>query len=239
MIRPIESDEVEEIVRAFPGPIVLFPSRGQSWTSVIVAVGLTIASLTVTLSALSSWRDGVEVAETKVITGTLVTALFGLCTAISVIGLLPGSNWLRLDANGFEVTSLFRSRVYGWSDVGDFSVWNRRGGSYVMFRAASRYPTARDRWSQIWRIKQQLPGTYGFAAEDLLQLFTAWQNLALRSRGRDLGERPSPEMPGGASRPLGARDRPDLFRASFGLCSISARWLWKELRSCASVLVWV
>jgi hypothetical protein len=46
--------------------------------------------------------------------------VFGLCAAAAVLNLLPGGSRLQLDADGFEMVSLFRRSRIRWAEVARF-----------------------------------------------------------------------------------------------------------------------
>jgi hypothetical protein len=47
-------------------------------------------------------------------------AFFGLGVAVALVNLLPGASGLVLDAEGFEIVSLFRRSRVGWAEVARF-----------------------------------------------------------------------------------------------------------------------
>jgi hypothetical protein len=90
---------------------------------------------------------------------------------------------LRLDGSGFEVSAPFRKRKFRWGEVSDFGVVRQRASSSVVFKAATPRPDVSGALTSILamgRINEWLPDTYGFAAEDLAQLMTIWQNSAMQ-----------------------------------------------------------
>ena len=48
--------------------------------------------------------------------------LFGACAAVGAVMLLPGAGSLTLDAEGFEVCSLFRRQRIAWPRASGFTV---------------------------------------------------------------------------------------------------------------------
>jgi hypothetical protein len=95
-----------ELLSRFPGPVTLYPSRAK-WLLFIAGGPLfAVGGLWMVLSG----RGG----------GWLVLLFFGLGTLVAAAGLLPGAGMLRLDREGFEVTSLFRRHRILWRDVTRF-----------------------------------------------------------------------------------------------------------------------
>jgi hypothetical protein len=168
-------DEVKDLVTKFPGPIILFPSRMQLWILIVLGVGMTIASIFVSVYVYQ-FRAGIKGAGLGIGMGILGTVFFGLGTVVGVISLQPGSNWLRLNESGFEVTRLFRTKVFRWSEVSNFGIWSLKGGSCVVFKMSNAPINIWDNYN-AW-----LPDTYGLDAGDLVQLMSAWRNLAMNGR---------------------------------------------------------
>src|ERR1700676_1257387 len=171
MVKGTEFGTNENTLSSFPGPIILRSSR-KKWLRVTIGAGC----FTVVSGLLGFGGD---------IIGILGTAFFGICTLVGVITLLPGASWLRLDEKGFEFTRFFRTTRFHWSDVGDFGVWTFRSNNLVVFKAT------KPRLSILEKINTALsgrngylPDTYGMAAEDLVQLMTAWRDLATNTTVR-------------------------------------------------------
>jgi len=139
--------------------------------------------------------------------GILTVIFFGVGILISVIQLLPGAGWLRLDENGFEATSFFfRRQRYRWTDSSDFSDFSDFSAwgiplAIVVFRALKRGPGVLKKVSASVTGGRNcsLPDTYGMRACDLARLMTAWQKLALAAASD------SPKAPAPIPAPSSAR----------------------------------
>jgi len=115
--------------------------------------------------------------------GWFVLFFFALCVLIFVIKLLPGSTFLRLTIDGFEVRVLFRSTFYRWGDVQDFQVvvQYKHGipiRTSVGFNFADTYThavKARALVKALIGCEGQLPDTYGMEAQKLTELMTQWK----------------------------------------------------------------
>jgi hypothetical protein len=172
MINSIEINEVEDIVKRFPGPITLVPSRVKWWIVTILGAGMTSGSIFAGLYALSQFRVGVEGAGIGLGIGILGTAFFGLGVVVGMINLLPAGSSLRLDENGFEVIGPLRKQIFRWGEVSDFDVFNGRATSVVVFNAAKPRLTILEKFGAALTGGRNgtLPDTYGSASRDLAQL---------------------------------------------------------------------
>ena len=166
MVKNGEIGKHENVIAKFPGPVIFVPSRTKWWL-------LTMTSGLFTVSGIFLILNG-EAA------GIPVAALFGFCTAIGMIWLLPGASLLRLDASGFGVTRFFRAEVFHWNEVSDFGVWAFWFNAMVVFKVAKPRLSLLERSNAALADGRNgyLPDTYGLKAEDLLQIMTVWQHLA-------------------------------------------------------------
>jgi hypothetical protein len=164
----------EYILRNFPGPITLRPSRKKWWKLTIGGAAFTVIGI------LLSFRGDVV--------GMFGVAFFGICTATGVITLLPGASSLQLDEKGFGFTRFFRTQKFLWSEVGDFGVWTFsriiKGEGVVFNVAKSRLNILEKINTALAGRNGYLPDAYGLTSEELVQLMTAWQNLALNATSR-------------------------------------------------------
>jgi hypothetical protein len=179
--RPICDDfdnEVRDIVTKFPGPITLLPSRLKYWFMIVLGVGMTAASVLASFLCLSRLRAGIEGAGVAAVLVILGTAFFGIATVVFVILLRRGS--LRLDEDGFEVTGLVRKR-FRWREVSGFDVFYFRGNSLVMFKTTNPRRNILEKFNAVLTggRNEGIPADYELAAEKLVQLLTAWRNLAV------------------------------------------------------------
>ena len=148
------------------GPMTLVPSRIKWWVIIVAGVGFA-ALLLVNFAGNTG--------------ATIMAVLSVLVAALAGAMLVPGANSLRLDADGFEVTHLFRAKRYRWSDVSDFAVHSLgQSGEVVAFKTSdpSRGLWTRTNAALLGERNAYLPDTYGMKPEDLARLMTA------RSRGQ-------------------------------------------------------
>jgi hypothetical protein len=171
------SPEIEEFVAKFPGPIALDSSAAKWWLLTILGFVMTSASALVGIVSIPAMRAGQNGAGIGFAISALGLLFFGLCTAKAVRLLFDGS--LRLDEDGFGFCGLFRRR-YRWSEVSNFGVIRSKVASVVFTTSTPD----RNIWSRISSFYAsgrdgRLSDTYGFQAEELVQLLRGWQSLAM------------------------------------------------------------
>jgi hypothetical protein len=110
--------------------------------------------------------------------GYLCAAFFGLGIPVALVQLVPGSGFLRIEADGFTFASLFRKHSLRWSDIDCFYVVTLRNhGMKTMDMVAFNYSPTYDRMRTarafakvIAGAEGALPDTYGRKASALADL---------------------------------------------------------------------
>ncbi|MBV8889576.1 MAG: hypothetical protein JO305_07895 [Alphaproteobacteria bacterium] len=116
--------------------------------------------------------------------GVATVVFFGLGTVVFGITLLPGAAYLKLEATGFTVCSLFRKRFTPWQAVEHFGVTQIVLRKYVgiAFTPAGKQEIAMSRVNtRLIGFDDMLPDTYGRSAEELTALLN--DALALAPAG--------------------------------------------------------
>ncbi len=159
-------DKAETILARFPGPVTLYPSR-KKWLWLLLISGLFTLGGIFMVRQHAPW-------------GWFVLIFFGLCTILSVVVLLPGAAGLKLDADGFQMTTFFRTHRWRWQSVKGFEpveVTPRQ--TLVCFDDPAQAGGMLAQMSQsIAGHNSALPDTYGFSADDLARLMMQWSNRA-------------------------------------------------------------
>lgn len=176
----------------FPGPITFVESPAKWW--LITPAALLIAAGLLFLVVRDFHQPHVRVLIfLKMVRGIVGATFFGFAAAFgATIILSPPS--LRLDESGFTFTTLFRSRVFTWDQVSDFSTSSTQGSALVVFTATRRYLGMMEKFygGPIAGRNGYLPNSYGFSARDLSQLMTMWQRMASRPRAANVHSATSP-----------------------------------------------
>ena len=105
--------------------------------------------------------------------GWFVSIFFALCFITSCIQLLPGASGLKINAQGFTITSLFKSHLTKWEDVKTFKegfVGTRIGVLFDYSERHKKYKAGKILSKTISGQHAALPDTYGMKASDLAKL---------------------------------------------------------------------
>ncbi len=146
--------------------MTLVPSRIKWWVLILAGAGFAAV-------LLANFAGNIG--------AMMMAALSGLVAVAGATQLLPRSNSLQLDAQGFVVTHFFRATHYRWSDVSNFGVRSLgQSGEVVAFTTAE---PPRNIWGRInagllgeWNA--YLPDAYGMSVEDLAKLMKTRQSQA-------------------------------------------------------------
>jgi len=163
-----EGSQLDAILKGFPGPVRLTPSRRKWALVLLVCIGFTaIGAAMIRAGDIRGWLVG----------------FFTLGIPIATIMLLPGAGGLVLDVEGFDVISMYRTRRWRWTDAGGFMVATlpRRQKMVVYDSRTPRSGVLAKFNTGITGRNAGLPETYGLKPETLAELMTHWRERALRS----------------------------------------------------------
>lgn len=112
--------------------------------------------------------------------GWWVAGFFGLGIPISVLQLVPGTSYLRLEPTSFTCCSLYRKSTIQWKDVQAFGTWiaPRARTKMVCFNLrpeCPKYKVGRKFSRVISGWDREIPDTYGKSAEELVELMEEWR----------------------------------------------------------------
>jgi hypothetical protein len=144
-----------------PESLIIRPSRTQSWGLISISVVFVALGLFFGLrgDSMGFWAAG----------------FFGLCLLVGVVDAVRSWSSLRLDREGFDMRSLFRSRRYRWSDIRSFAVSSASGKTLVTFmlHAPAHSPVAGP--PPGGNFDGALPDMYGQSAPALAALLDDWR----------------------------------------------------------------
>ena len=152
-----------------PLPFTVYPKKSRMVMLFLVCVAFVGGGILMI-------RDGQRM-------GWLCAGFFGLGIPVFLIQLYPKSSFLTVSEGGIEFCSLFRRSKLQWSDISEFGVYTIRqhglpvstmvGMNYS--REYQRSPKARAVSKALACFEGGLPDTYGFRAEELAQLLSAYR----------------------------------------------------------------
>jgi hypothetical protein len=166
----IETDPAAILAR-FPGPVRLTPSP-RKWLLVLAG-------------CLAFVLIGVWMRNDDAVGAWFGIAFFGLGVPIAGAMLLPGAASLVLDADGFEVTNLFRRYRAHWANVTGFTVAGvaPSGTKMVVYDAAAgKHNLLGEISTRLVGRNAGLPDTYQLAPADLASLMAGWRERAAGSQ---------------------------------------------------------
>jgi hypothetical protein len=159
------------ILARYPGPVRLSPSP-RKWLLVFFGCAVFVAG-------------GIGLRAENPAVAWLCIGFFGCGVLVAAAMLLPGAGGLVLDADGFEVTNLFRRTRTRWQDAADFTVAALPpAGQKVVV-----YDNAKLGGGTLGAINTTLsgrscglPDTYRLKAQDLAQVMAGWRDRATARR---------------------------------------------------------
>jgi hypothetical protein len=164
--------DIGTVLEAFPGPVTLYRSTTKWLIVVLAGVAFTGGGI----AMIQSHEQG----------GWLVTIFFGFGTLVSLIALLPGGSCVKLDRDGFEISSLYRRSRVLWKSATGFEGRSVPPSSKMMVvfdDAEAKGRTLAALNVTLVGHNSALPDTYGFEAADLAALMAQWRKRAISPRG--------------------------------------------------------
>ncbi|WP_130735852.1 STM3941 family protein [Flavobacterium sp. J27] len=125
---------------------------------------------------------GIFITKEKTWLGWSIILFFGLSLIVSIIQFFPNATYLKLDDEGFEVKTLFRSSFTKWSEVTNFRRGNINGNKMIFFDFTEEHT----KWKNEKKMAKLLSGmegaiqsTYTISTEDLLHLMMDYKMKSL------------------------------------------------------------
>jgi hypothetical protein len=192
------SENAAAVLRQFPGPVTLYPTRLRC--GLVMAIGAFLLTFSIyclvvainpsALSTLSAMGLGDYPTEQDWNYILLALALGGLLFFLGISGLIGfpiaysrGAISLMFDEKGFEWRSTLRGGRGLWSSTSDFVSLSTGAGSRIAYKEMN----PRKSWSEVldrWYLgdRSNFPNNYSVRADELAELMNAWRERALSSR---------------------------------------------------------
>ena len=132
--------------------------------------------------ALGAWA----VAENPWLGWTCI-AFFGLGIPVSLLTMLPGSTYLRIDGQGFEMASLYRRHRVRWEEVDGFGLASVGGNRMIAIAYSDDYRRQRAmrRFSlRLTGVEAAIPDHYAAPVEQIIEALCAWKSRFGRQESR-------------------------------------------------------
>jgi hypothetical protein len=157
--------EVEQILASFPGPVVLYAGTLRKLLMLAIFLAFTAFCIWTVVAGRTRILHGVY----DTIMGPIAVVVFAVLTVRSLILLLvPSAASLTLDADGFAINGIFRTKRRSWRDVSGFRTQKVSAGialvTYDLLPSKKTVP---------------LMDSYGQPKDDLAWLLEEWRKRAL------------------------------------------------------------
>lgn len=168
--------EVEKILAAFPGPVMLYTSRLRKLLGLAVFFGLTVFCIWTIVTGSTQMLHGVYYDS---VMGYVSAAAFAGLTIRSLILLrVPSAASLTLDADGFAINRIFRTHRTPWREVSDFRVQKASTG-FALLTYDLGPADAEPKQRRMLTGARAIADTYGQSKRDLAWLMEEWRKRAL------------------------------------------------------------
>ena len=172
------ANTADALLARFPGPITLRVSRLKVLAMLAISLGFVAVGIFLIVIAKGD--------PEAVIAGIASVLFFGACALVAAVMLVPGAGSLTLDAQGFEVCSLFRRNRVAWPHASRFTVatLSLPDGKKPMvgYDHDGLTGAGADFSRNAIGRNAALPDTYGLTVEELARLLAGWRERALAQR---------------------------------------------------------
>jgi hypothetical protein len=127
---------------------------------------------------------GVVMASEKPVAGWLCAGFFSLGIPASLLMMRPGTTYLRLTGEGFEIVAMSRATVYKWSDVDVFHVASIRGAKMVGISFSPAYAkqkAGRAVAFELARMEGAIADNYNASVEEICRTLNEWKSRCTAS----------------------------------------------------------
>jgi len=144
-------------------PAVFPGSRKKAAWVLVIAIGLCSLS--------------VFMATEKPLVGWLGALFFGLGIPVSIMMMRPGAMFLKLDAEGFEMSTFGKPHRTRWVDVRGFELGRIQGNKMIAIayhEDYARQAAARAVASAVSGMEGAIPDSYAAPLEEILAALRTW-----------------------------------------------------------------
>lgn len=147
-----------------PNTKTLRPNRIKTILFLLLSIGfVSLTPITMEKNVAMSWGGAI---------------FFGLGVIVFTVQLFPNASYLRLNEEGFEVRSMYRSHFTKWSDIEAFGcgyMGNRKAVMFDYSEQHTKQKVGKKIASIVSGAEGGLPDTYNMKAEKLAELMNEWK----------------------------------------------------------------
>jgi hypothetical protein len=166
-------DDVNDILRQFPGPVVIFSSKAR-----VVGRCAVIAVLAAAMAWIC-WSAARRGNVPEAFLSGVFALLFAFIGALNILAVITNLDYLCLDPEGFEIRFAWIKRRHSWRDVDRFSVRSGRARRVVFNDDTLSRGVLRRLTDFLPGRNAMLPDAYGYEEEDFASLMNEWRARAL------------------------------------------------------------
>jgi hypothetical protein len=130
---------------------------------------------------------GIYLMEEQSIAAWVGICFFGLCALVFSIQFHPKASYLKLNDEGFEVRSLFRSHFTKWSHIKNLRIGNVPGNRMIFFDFTDDYgkrSPMKKAARSLSRNKGAVPSSYVISTKELLNIMETYLQKSRGNMGK-------------------------------------------------------
>lgn len=139
-------------------PLILRP--GKLKNTILILISIAFICMGIALMEKNLWA------------AILIIFLFGISLIVFSINLIPNTSYLKVDKQGFEMKTLFRTTFIPWQAVSNFTTKQIFLNKLVMFDIDEKFLET----SKMKSKQGAFPDTYGMSAKKLATLLNDYKN---------------------------------------------------------------
>ena len=122
---------------------------------------------------------GVYIVKDSSVLNIVGISFFTLCLIVFLIQLIPGSSQLKLNEDGFTITTFFKDDFTSWKDVKTFKAGFIGPNKAILLDYVdnhNKYQTGKKIAKVLSGSDGGIPQLYGCSQIELLEILTEWKN---------------------------------------------------------------
>jgi hypothetical protein len=180
--RQIDMQQVDSILKRYPGPVTLYVSRGRTLVGLALCLGFAAFFAWLLFADDPETRGYISDSYGTIMAWTSIVGFGALAIRCVFLLLFPSAASLTLDAHGFEIGQVFHRIRVPWRGVSDFRVetTHGRGGPLTQIFYEDLGAEAERRGAA--KLTRVLPEFYGrprLHGHEFARLMNEWRRRVL------------------------------------------------------------